>query len=85
MNIDVRLGEPFWRQIGQKEISIEVPSGASVGDLINSLSSLYPDLRSYLKDAEVPPTIFLNDELASMDTLLHDGDCPTLIWAVSGG
>jgi molybdopterin converting factor small subunit len=85
MKIDVKLGEPFWRQIGQKAISIEIPRGGTVQDLINTLSSLYPDLRSYLNEAEVPPTIFLNDDLADLDTQLHDGDCPTLIWAVSGG
>lgn len=85
MKIDVKLGEPFWRQIGRKRVTLDLRSGASVQDLINTLGTLHPELKDYLDEAEVPPTIFLNDEIVNMDTTLNEGDCPTLIWAVSGG
>jgi molybdopterin converting factor small subunit len=85
MKIDVKLGEPFWREIGQKEVAVELPNGASVQDLLDRLISRYPQLKDFLDHSELPPTIFLNDEMVSMDTPLNDGDCPTLLWAISGG
>jgi hypothetical protein len=85
MKIDVKLGEPFWRQIGRKRIILEIPTGASVRELINELVDRHPALQEFLNQEEVPPTIFLNNEIVCMDTSQHEGDCPTLIWAVSGG
>lgn len=85
MKIEVKLGEPFWRQVGKKHVTVEIQSGATVQDLIAILGKLYPDLQDFLKQAEVPPTIFLDDEIVDYDTTLSEGDCPTLIWAVSGG
>lgn len=85
MKIDVRLGEPFWRQIGEKQVSLELQTGDSIRDMINELVAQFPVLQEYLNQAEVPPTVFLNDEIVQMDTSLHEGDCPTLMWAISGG
>jgi molybdopterin converting factor small subunit len=85
MKIDVKLGEPFWRQIGQKQISLELHTGALVQDLINELVVLYPALQDYLSKEEVPPIVVLKDEIVEMDTSLHEGDRPTLMWAISGG
>jgi hypothetical protein len=33
MNITVRLGEPLWRAVETKELSLDLPTGSTVADL----------------------------------------------------
>ncbi len=85
MRVHVRLGEPLWRQVNTREVELELPSGAVVGDMLEALGRRYPELQSYLVEAEVPPTVFLADAMADLTTPLYDGARPTLIWAAAGG
>jgi molybdopterin converting factor small subunit len=85
MNITVRLGEPLWRKVNTKEINLELPTGAVVADSLTSLGQQYPAIDTFLNRAEVPPTIFLNNELAAANTPLVEGAQLMLIWAVAGG
>jgi molybdopterin converting factor small subunit len=85
MKVTVRLGEPLWRQIGERETEIELPEPARVGDLVSHLAARFPDLRPWLDGDEVPPTVFLGEAVADPETLLHDGDRPLLAWALAGG
>ncbi len=85
MNVTVRLGEPLWRQIGQREVEIELPESARVVDLIDQLAARFPALRAWLSGDEVPPTVFLGEALADAQTPLHEGDRPLLAWALAGG
>ena len=85
MKVIVRLGEPLWRQVGQRELEVELEPSACVGDLVAHLEAAYPALRPWLDGAEVPPTIFLDEAVADAATPLVDGSRPILSWALAGG
>jgi hypothetical protein len=85
MNVTVRLGEPLWRQIGKREVEIELPDSARVADMISQLAARFPALHPWLDGDEVPPTVFLDETVADPQTLLHEGDRPLLAWALAGG
>ncbi|HET7011607.1 MAG TPA: MoaD/ThiS family protein [Anaerolineales bacterium] len=85
MKVCVRLGEPLWREVGERETVVELPESARVADLVGRLVALHPSLAPWLQGDEVPPTIFLNDHVADQDTPLQDGDRPLLAWAMAGG
>lgn len=81
----VRLGEPLWRQVGKKSVELEFDERATVEVLLNRLLQMHPTLTEFLANEEIPPTIFLNDELVERETPLQDGDCPMVVWAITGG
>jgi molybdopterin converting factor small subunit len=85
MMIKVQLGEPLWRQVGSKNLDLELEENATVGTLIDRLVQAYPSLSESLTNDELPATVFLNDELVDRETPLQDGDHPMLIWAITGG
>jgi len=85
MKVTVLLGEPLWRQVGQRELEIDLAPSARVGDLVGHLAAAYPALGPWLDGAEVPPTIFLDEAVADALTPLHEGARPMLAWALAGG
>ena len=85
MKVTVLLGEPLWRQVGQRELEIDLAPSARVGDLVGHLAAAYPALGPWLDGAEVPPTIFLDEAVADALTPLHEGARPILTWALAGG
>lgn len=70
----VRLGDPIWRQAGKKEITVALALGATEADLVDVLVDLYPELSSFLTDAELPLLAIREEELIKNDTVLADGD-----------
>ncbi len=85
MNVTVRLGEPLWREVGARELTLDLPEASCVADLLAHLSQAFPSLRPWLSGDEVPPTIFLGDAVADPQTPLHEGSRPMLGWALAGG
>ena len=85
MNITVRLGEPLWRQVGVREIALELPEDTRVADLPVHLSRAFPALSPWLEGEEVPPMIFLDDAVADPQSPLREGARPMLVWALAGG
>ena len=85
MHLTVRLGEPFWRLVQAKEVSVELPPGATVGDLLARLARQYPALREALEGDELPPTVFLGEQIADSGAALGQDARPTLVWALAGG
>lgn len=85
MKVTVRLGEPLWREVGDRDVAVELPESATVADLLTRLAALHPSLRPWLDGEEVPVTVFLDDSVADARTSLRDGDCPHLAWALAGG
>jgi len=83
MHIFVRLAEPFWRVVGQRELEIDLPENAQVQDLLTRLCQQYPALAGELSAS--PPIIFSGDEEVSPDDILNTGDRIHLVWAVAGG
>lgn len=85
MKIKLRLGEPFWRQIDTRQIILELPEAATVGEMIRALKEAYPALGSYLLGDEVPLTIIVADELVHLDTVLAEGAEAMIFMAIAGG
>lgn len=85
IEITVQLGEPLWRLVGAKNVTLQLEEKVTVADLIHELGTCYPMLAEYLDDEQVPPTVFLDDQIADMETTLTADDRPILLWALMGG
>ncbi len=85
MHVVVRLEEPLWREVGVREVSLDLPEGSRVGDLLLKLGQTFPPLRPWLEGEEVPPLIFLDEAVAGPETALRDGARPMLAWPLAGG
>jgi len=84
MNIHVRFAEPFWRQVGQRDIDFELTQDSNtIGDLITLLCQQYPGLADEMEEA--PPLIFIGEEEADTNTKLTDKDYVHFVWPVAGG
>ncbi len=83
MQISVRLAEPFWHSVGQRQLEIELQEGARVSDLLALLRRRYPALEREFTEA--PPHVFLGDQEGTAETLLEDGCAVHLVWPVAGG
>lgn len=67
--------------LGAETMSVSLPDGATVHDLICHLQETCPELTRWMKSTRVA----VNCEYAEADTVLHDGDEVALIPPVSGG
>ncbi len=83
MKVHVRLAEPFWRVVGQRNLDIELEDGAQVADLLTALKGRYPLLEQEFDEA--PPTIFVNEEEMDANTLLPDDSHVHFVWPIAGG
>lgn len=81
MEIQIRLFATLKDRIGREVISVHIPDGASVADLLQAVAETYPALRPYL-----PSTIVaVNHEFAFPGDALQPGDEIALFPPVSGG
>jgi molybdopterin converting factor subunit 1 len=67
--------------IGRQEITVDLPEGASVGDLREKLRRDLPKLASFLPSL----VCAVNEEYRLPEFPLHDGDEVALIPPISGG
>jgi len=81
VTIHVRLFAIFRETVGTDHISLELPAGSTVSDLLQELSQRWPNLRSVIKRS----AIAINQEYASAQRPLMPGDEVALIPPVSGG
>jgi MoaE-MoaD fusion protein len=67
--------------IGAREMRLEVPSGATVGDVLTHLEGSYPRVKDYR------PVVLtaINEEYADQTALVNDGDEVAIFPPVSGG
>ena len=66
---------------GAREISLELPSGATVGDLTDAVRLRYP----MLAPPDVKIVVAVNADYAEPEDILKPGDDVCLIPPVSGG
>lgn len=66
---------------GAETMSVSLPEGATVRDLICHLQDTHPALTQWMKSTRVA----VNCEYVELDTILRDGDEVALIPPVSGG
>ena len=81
MKLTVKLFAAARELAGCGEIGIELPTGATVGELRGALIVAVPALAPLAERSMVA----VNEEYASDAKLLNDGDVAALIPPVSGG
>ena len=93
MEILVRLDEPAWRLVGQRDwaVHLEGETG-TVADVIGALTQRFAGLDAELRGQTgdfVPYTLFLNDEVVRWKDIDHarvkDGDRLRVILPIAGG
>jgi molybdopterin converting factor subunit 1 len=77
--VNVRLFASYREAAGVARLEVPLPSGATVGDLLDLLSVRVPGLRT------APGMVAVNHVYVGSDFALHDGDEAALIPPVSGG
>lgn len=93
MNIQVRLDEPAWRLVGQKNLDLHLEGESpTVADLIGELAARFEGLEAELRGQTgdfVPYSLFLNDEQVRWNDVDHqrvrDGDRLRVILPIAGG
>jgi molybdopterin converting factor small subunit len=83
MKVYVRLGEPFWRVVGERNLALELPDGAAVADLLALLRQRYPALVGEMEEA--PPQVIVGDNDVDTAAPLPDGASVYLLWPIAGG
>jgi molybdopterin synthase catalytic subunit len=81
MRLNVKLFASVREAVGKSEIQLDMPAGASVSQLLSALRGQYPQIGAGLEAGMVA----VNQEYASQETLLADGDEVAVIPPVSGG
>ena len=81
MEISVRLFATLRQEAGWSEKVVEAPDGTTLGELLETLAS--PE--SNLKLTGRPVYAAINQEYATTEKALHDGDVVALFPPVSGG
>ena len=67
--------------VGARELDLDVPVGATVNDLLESLESRYPSLRRYRSIVLTS----VNEEYVDKAAVVEDGDEVALFPPVTGG
>lgn len=83
MNVQVRLAEPFWRAVGQRNLQVEVVSHSSLRELLALLCKKYPGISTEI--AESATLLFVNEEEVNKDAVLSEGDEVHILWPIAGG
>lgn len=93
MQIEVKMGDPLWKAVGQRQISLELADGASVANALAHLRAAYPDFGSALEAGGtrlgVPFHFFVNRKLVRDRDLdqhkLKAGDTLYILAPIVGG
>ena len=81
MNVLVKFFSYYRLIAGMESTAIQLPENATVQDLINELKNQIDNL-----DAKLEQTaILINQQQASMMSVLHDKDEITLLYLIGGG
>lgn len=83
MHVNVRLAEPFWRAVGERELNIELKDGACMQDLLESLEKGYPAFKQEIE--ATPPTFFIGDREVDLHAALIEDAHVHLVWPIAGG
>ncbi len=81
MKVQVRLFAALREATGAPQVALELPAGAKVQDLMDSLAQKYPALRSQMSAVRAA----VNRQYVSLQAGLRDGDEVALVPPVGGG
>ena len=93
MRIVVKMGDPLWRAVGQRQIELELADGVSLADALASMQTTFPDFGMALEAGGtrlgVPFNFFVNRKLVKADDLaqhrLKEGDRLHILAPIVGG
>jgi molybdopterin converting factor subunit 1 len=81
MKVKIRFFAAPREALQRGEVEQELPSGATVAELVQALVQSYPVLAPYMGRAKVA----INQKYAAPDTVLHEGDEVACLPPVGGG
>ena len=81
MNIHLRLFSTYRDIVGVGEMDIKLTQGSCLRDLLDVLTSKYPELKSL----ERKVLLAVNREFAALDAVLSQGDEVALMPPIGGG
>ena len=81
MKVDIRLYATFRDRAGARQISVDLPEGATVSQLQDAIAAAYPQLSAGLSTAIVS----VNRQFAEENQVINIGDELALFPPVSGG
>ena len=81
ITVHVRLFAGLHQLVGERELEMQLPDGATIEQLRDKLGDLYPVVQAFL------PTLVcaVDEEYVPPEHVLRDGDHVALIPPVSGG
>ena len=93
MHIDVKMGDPLWKAVGQRQVSLELADGTTVAQALAQLARTYPDFGASLDAGGtrlgVPFNFFVNRKLVKDGDLaqrrLKQGDKLYILAPIVGG
>jgi molybdopterin converting factor small subunit len=93
VDIQVSLGDPLWKSVGQRQISLELSDEASVADALATLRSSYPEFGAAVEAGAtrlgIPFNCFVNRRLVKDGDLgqhrLKEGDTLYILAPIVGG
>jgi len=85
VRVTVRLGEPFWRTLGERETVVALRPEGTAREALAFLSRRCPALAVQWSEAETKPVLLLDGEVAEFDRRLTEGSTLHVLWPVSGG
>ncbi|MCC7353135.1 MAG: DNA-3-methyladenine glycosylase [Anaerolineae bacterium] len=95
MRITLKVGEPLWRQVGQRTLRLDlIEENATVAGVLRDLEARYPAFGTLLwgtgpRPDSPPYNLFVNNHLvrweAAATTPLHDGDTLYIFLPIVGG
>ena len=81
MHVRIRLFAAFREAVGRSQLTVDAPTGATAGQVVERLRAEYPSLGPAAEGA----MLALNQEYVDASAPLADGDELALIPPVSGG
>jgi molybdopterin converting factor subunit 1 len=81
MQVTVRMFAGLFQLVGQREVSLTIPGGATIIELKDALVAQYPQVRAFMPRV----VCAVGEEYVTDSYALHDGDAVALIPPVSGG
>lgn len=93
MMVEVKMGDPLWKAVGQRQIGLELADGATVADALAHMRTTYPDFGATLEAGGthlgVPFHFFVNRKLVKDRDLarhkLKAGDRLYILVPIVGG
>jgi sulfur carrier protein ThiS len=93
MEIQVSMGDPLWKSVGRRQISLELSDDASVADALAVLRSSYPEFAAALEAGAtrlgIPFNCFVNRRWVKDSDLeqhkLKEGDTLYILAPIVGG